>query len=61
MQDLKPDRKDLKIQALLNKLSGLENENAELRVEIHLLTEEVQELNRPLTEEAEDVPEKETK
>jgi uncharacterized coiled-coil DUF342 family protein len=38
----KPDRKDLKIQALINKVTKTENENADYQVELHLKTEELQ-------------------
>lgn len=38
----KPDRKDLKIQALINKVTKTENENADYQVELHLCTEQLQ-------------------
>jgi predicted nucleic acid-binding Zn-ribbon protein len=36
------DRKDLKIQALINKVTKTENENADYQVELHVRTEELQ-------------------
>lgn len=59
-----PDRKDLKVQALLNRVTSTENENADLRVQVHLLTEEIQrilsEQAQPVVEETKevDVPKK---
>lgn len=48
MEAVQPDRKDFKIQALLEKISSLvtnyENEVSDYRVEITLLTREVQRL-----------------
>ena len=44
----KPDRKDLKIQALINKVTKTENENADYQVELHLKTEELQEAHTEL-------------
>lgn len=41
----KPDRKDLKIQALINKVTQTENANADYQVELHLRTEEIQALS----------------
>lgn len=46
------DRKDLKIQALLEKLSSIttsyENKEADLRVELTLVTQELEEVRREL-------------
>lgn len=53
----KPDRKDLKVQALLNRVTSTENENADLRVQIHLLNEEVQRIFAEQAEQAEPVQE----
>jgi hypothetical protein len=44
----KPDRKDLKIQALINKVTKTENENADYQVELHLRTEELQEAQQEI-------------
>lgn len=44
----KPDRKDLKIQALVNKVTKTELENAEYQVELHMANEQLQELNQEL-------------
>lgn len=41
---MEQDRNALKVQVLLNKVNTLENENAELRVELHYLTLQLQEL-----------------
>ena len=44
------DKKDLKIQVLLNKNIELSNENADLRVELHYATSRANELQRNLDE-----------
>jgi phage shock protein A len=44
------DRKDLKIQALLEKTMQYENQILELRVELTILSEEKNELERSFTE-----------
>ena len=61
MDKMEYDRKDLKIQALLEKVRDLtvvhENEKADLRVEVTLLREEIRQLNEKVgTLENSDVP-----
>jgi len=48
VEQQKPDRKDLKIQALINKVTKTENENADYQVELHVRTEELQEATNEL-------------
>lgn len=63
VQEQQVDRKDLKIQALLEKVSNMtaqyENQVADLRVELTVVSQELEEARQAAADvEAADVPEK---